>query len=203
MERDLPIVRSKWVDIYVGLFGPTLTYHTSGYDDDKARLVISLFLLKLYITLPWKHRTKSTYEFYATYGFYTSTEPDRFIFQWGDYYKTIYMPWNMICVKMRPVDIYGDVIDYPDTLKLNECPDIYLKHGCLCGYEFDYWVEKKILRPNIFKKLKCFDKEMYEVHVTFKGDLNGYKELKFTIPQNICVLEHINVHILSKLPQEW
>lgn len=203
MERDLPIVRSKWVDIYVGLFGPTLTYHTSGYDDDNARLVLSLILFKFYFTLPWYHKTKSNHDFYSEYGFYTATEPDRIIFRWGDFYKVLYMPWNMVCVKMRPVDIYGDVIDYPDTLNINECPDMYLRHDCLHGYEFDYWVGKKTLRPNGFKKLKWFEKDVYEVHVKFKGDLNGYKELRFTIPQNICVLEHISVHILSRLPQEW
>ena len=203
IQRDLPIIRSKWVDVYFGLFGPCLTYHTSGYDDDNARLVLSLILFKLYFTLPWTHKTKSTYEFYATYGFYTANEPDRFIWQWGNTYKRWIMPWTMVCVKMRPVDIYGDVIDYPDTLNINECPDMYLRHDCLHGYEFDYWVGQQTLRPKLFKKLKWFDKTVYEVHVEFKNNVNGHKTLRFTIPENICVLGHIEVHLLAHLPQEF
>lgn len=205
MERDLPIVRSKWVDIYVGLFGPTLTYHTSGYDDDNARLVLSLILFKFYFTLPWCHKTKARHDFYSEYGFYTATEPDRIVFRWGDFYKTLYMPWTMVCVKMRPVwyDVYGNVIDYPDTLNINENKELYLRHDCLHGYEFDYWVGQQTLRPKLFKKLKWFDKTVYEVHVEFKNTVNGHKSLRFTIPKNICVLNHIEVHLLAHLPQEF
>ena len=71
MNKDLPLFRCSWLEVYFGLFGPCLTYHTSGYDADNARLVISLIFCQLYIALPWKHTTKHDYDMYATYGFYS------------------------------------------------------------------------------------------------------------------------------------
>ena len=206
--RDLPIVRSKWVEIYVGLFGPALTYHTSGYDGGNARLVVSLILLEFYFTLPWCHKTNPRHEFYSEYGFYTATEPDRIILRWGDHYKGLYMPWNRVCVKMRPVDVDGNVIE-EDRVHDSEFVNSWcVRTDCLHGYEFDYWIAKNTMRPRVFKRCGLFDKDVYEVHVTFKSDLCGHKSLRFPIPNVIYKMDnlirnHIELHILSRVHPDY
>ena len=41
MNKDLPLFRCSWLEVYFGLFGPCLTYHTSGYDADMMREVVN------------------------------------------------------------------------------------------------------------------------------------------------------------------
>ena len=206
--RDLPIIRSKCVEIYVGLFGPALTYHTSGYDGGNARLVVSLILLEFYFTLPWCHKTNPRHEFYSEYGFYTATEPDRIVFRWGDFYKVLYMPWNRVCIRMRPVDMDGVVIGgdlLNDSDFVNDC---CVRKDCLHGYGFSYWVSKKTLRPNGLKRLGWFDKDIYGVFVEFDSSLNGTKSLRFPIPNDIykmdnLIRDHIELHILARVHPDY
>ena len=184
----------KWVDIEFGLFGPALSYHTSGLKEDNARFVLSLLLFTLYFTLPFRHKTESTNK-YSIYGVYSDTEPDRLVFQWGKRAWKWIMPWAWV----RTGRVLLDNNDQPMTEPLFD----FIRQDCLYGHEFMYHVTKFTYKPYGLKFTNWFSKEMYEVNVTFKMDINGYTGVTFSIPENICVLEHIGVHISKILDKPF
>lgn len=183
---DTPTIKCKWLEVYFGLFGPRFTYHTSGYDDENARLVISLLFCHLYITLPWCHKV-NTHDFYAVYGLYSAEEPDRFIWAWGDYYKMILMPWARIVTErmLYSVDDYpADLIRPDETLedikvKVDTYPYMYIWSATCYGREVDYFIIQVTSYPKMFRKLKWFGKTYYTVHVLFDKPFAGYSTMTF------------------------
>lgn len=203
-NKDTPLIKCKWLEIYFGLFGPCLTYHTSGYDDDNARLVISLIFCQLYIVLPWKHATKHDYDLYATYGFYSACEPDRLIFQWGNIYKMMVMPWVRVIVKRNLLDMHNDIVELQDYSyeaimnELNEVRCNYVRSTTGYGYECEYFVVRQITRPKLFQKVAWFDKISYEVNTTFNKAFYGSNGLSFTTNTNIAIPEQIELQMMMK-----
>lgn len=191
--KDLTVVNSKWIEMYFGLFGPCLTYHTSRYKDDTARLVLSLILIKMYFTLPWSHRT-DTYEKYGVYGFYTDGYPARIVFQWGNFCNVYIMPWEWVCVSSILLDKNGNLFgeDFDESCGI---------HGSLYGYEFDYYVTKNTYQRKFAKHFgNMCTMEMYGVNVTFDKEVNGCKKLNFLVPYKSLITDQIHLNILSTLP---
>ena len=128
------LFRNKSIEVHFGLFGPALSYHTNNYGS--AKFIISLILFKLYIDLPWSHKTKISGG-YASYGFCSCDDPDRIIFQWGNYYKVWRMPWikivcarylqwaNGACERLDKITATYDEID--ETVK--QSPEIFIQKG--------------------------------------------------------------------------
>ena len=197
MNTNVPILKFKWLEIYFGIFGPALTYHTNGYEDDNARLVISLIFIKLYITLPWKGFKDHTFEMYKEYGFYFTNEPvHQLVWRWGSTYKTICMPWAMVTHKITLLDknsqpgvvyLYADkYFDMRDAAMSD--PDKYHR---VYNDQFKYFVEEITLVPLVFRwlKLEWFKKIKYSVNVT----KDTYIFMGFTTDNNICLPEQINL----------
>lgn len=187
MERDVPILRNKWIELYFGLFGPCLTYHTNGCNDDNARLVISLIFMEIYITLPWKIRSKKRYDFYGVYGFYTASEPDRIIFCWDEKVRYFCMPWVV-----RIKDSW--YIDKNETTTSPK-PIMYTYSDKWHG-EFNYWIEHVTYRRVIWGNISLFDK--YEYRVTTDYKLNSGEYLNFYTNNRICIPEHIELHLIME-----
>jgi len=204
MNKDLPLFRCSWLEVYFGLFGPCLTYHTSGYDADNARLVISLIFCQLYIALPWKHNTKHNYDMYATYGFYSAAEPDRMIFQWGNTYKMLIMPWVRTVVRRNLLDINGDIVVLDDdsydsiSKEIDELPSNYIKSRHCYGHDCQYYIVRRITRAKIFKNLNWFDKIEYEFNVTFDKPFYGSTMLIFSSSTNLAEAEQIELQMMLK-----
>lgn len=204
MNKDLPLFRCSWLEVYFGLFGPCLTYHTSGYDADNARLVISLIFCQLYISLPWKHNTKHDYDLYATYGFYSAAEPDRMIFQWGNIHKMLIMPWVRTVVRRNLFDINGNIIVLDDdsydviSKEIDELPSNYIKSRHCYGYDCQYYIVRRITRPKIFKNLNWFDKISYEFNVTFDKPFHDSTVLIFSSNTNLAEAEQIELQMMLK-----
>ena len=195
MKHIKTLLRNTRLDIELGVFGPALSYHTSWFKHDNARLVISLIFIKLYLTLPWTHYS-TTYEQIGIYGFYSEQDPARIIFYWGDFVWRWIMPWEWMCTKRVLIDDSNNPL-YP-IINDDEISDVCIQHNCLYGYEFDFYITRNTYRPNCTKKWDWFEKQMYEVNVTFKNKLNGHKRLRFVTPQNILILDQIGLYILAE-----
>lgn len=203
MSKDIPVLNTKWLEIYFGLFGPAITYHTTGYDDDNARLVISLIIFKLYITLPWKGKQADPFEMYAEYGFYCTNEPvHQFVWRWGTYYKTIPMPWAMVTKSISLLDNTPEynvikTYSYKDSLGDLHSNVAANLDKCLCTYDnhFNYYVERIVLVPLICKWLNVewFKKIRYSVTL-MKG---SFCYMSFTTDIGICFPEQIDVQLAA------
>ena len=205
---DTPTIKNKWIEVYFGLFGPCLTYHTSGYNDDNARLVISLLICQIYFTLPWKHHTKKTNEYCNTYGFYAASEPARMLFIWGDCYKAVFMPWSKVIIERELLDVHNEpvfcgvfdeVVTYEDMMnEIKEIPSNYLNEAHGYGKDFRYFVAKIKTCPRIFRKRKWFSRTSYECYVDFEKDFNGYTNLVFNMTNNVCVDKQIELQLMMR-----
>ena len=196
MNRDLPIVKSKWFELYFGLFGPEISYHTNRWDNEKAVLVISLILCKMYITLPWEDSRRNHYDDYGEYGFYFTNEPVSLLrLCWGGKYKSYIMPWVRVTVdrycidddlkptllpSLSEVDINGTLI-YPQKPEF-ECDTM---HG-----NVKYSITRLDSSPNIFKKFKWFIKSKYLIEC--KMDKTSFTFLTSTIS---CIPQQIEFQI--------
>lgn len=207
MNTDLPILKSKWFELYFGLFGPQLTYHTNGYNDDNARIVISFIILKLYITCPWHDNRSTMYDLYGEYGFYFTNEPiPACVWRWGSTYKVFYMPWVRVTKELSlyntnlEVDIVEDFKnikfrDFHSTVIAN--PDKYLfkyqRHG-----EKYYYIEGNTSVPlwcNWINKL-WFKKKVYFVTVFTNESRTEY--FRFKTDTLICLPEQIDVQFAAR-----
>lgn len=206
---DTPTIKNKWIELYFGLFGPCLTYHTSGYDDDNARLVISLIFCQIYFTLPWKHhsRHESIHDLYATYGFYSASEPARMIFIWGAKHKMMLMPWSKVIVERELLNIHGnpvvctldDVATYDVMLEeVMALPSNYFHEAEGYGKNFKYFLARIKTCPRIFRKFKLFGKVSYETYVDLENDFNGYTKFMFNTNNNICVDKQIELQLMIR-----
>lgn len=192
MNKDLPILKSKWFELYLGLFGPEISYHTNRWDNEKAVLVISLVLCKMYITLPWEDSHRNHYDDYGEYGFYFTNEPVALLrLCWGGKYKSFIMPWVRVTVdryvlnkgfeaKKLPtlsgVDKNGTLI-YPEKPKL-ECDTRYGK--------VIYSITRLDSSPNIFSKFKWFIKRKYLIECEFnKSNFTFLTDSFLCMPQQI------------------
>ena len=203
---DTPTLKNKWIEVYFGLFGPCLTYHSSGYDDDNTRLVVSLIFCQIYLTLPWKHHSihENIHDLYATYGFYSASEPDRMIFIWGSKYKMLLMPWAKVIVERSLLDReggpvwLGDDVDTFDNIQaeVDEVPSHYI-HECT-NRDITYFIVKQVTRPRIFKNLNMFNKTSYEVHTHFAKAFNGYNSMVFNISQLMAVETQIELQKMMR-----
>lgn len=204
---DTPTVKNKWIEVYFGLFGPCLTYHTSGYDDDNARLVISLIFCQIYLSLPWKHhvRHENIHDLYATYGFYSASEPDRLLFVWGLKYKMLLMPWSKVVVERslldregRPVWL-GDDVDTFDNIEaeVEELPSHYL-HEFSCRFDITYFIVKQVTRPKLFRNTNLFSKTSYEIHTHFDKPFNGYSTMSFNTTQLSAIESQIELEMMMR-----
>lgn len=185
MEKDVPILKNKWIEVYFGLFGPYLTYHTNGYDDDNARFVISLFLLKLYITLPWKTRNKKKYDFYGVYGFYTASEPDRIIFCWDEKVRYFCMPWVFKVKESKYLGEESRLVDQPFAREHE-----HKFHGTIT-----YWIERNTVRRAIWGKINWFDKYEFIVYTNLHQKHTN-EMFHFKTKSNICIPEQIDLQLL-------
>ena len=201
---DTPTVKNKWVELYFGLFGPCFTYHTSGYNDDNARLVISLIFCEIYLTLPWKHITSKEYDMYPMYGFYYASEPARMIFIWGSKYKMLLMPWAKVIVERHLLDRegclvwLGDSVDTFDNIQaeVDELPSHYI-HECT-NRDITYFIVKQVTRPRIFKNLNMFNRTSYEVHTHFAKAFNGYNSMVFNTSQLVAIESQIELQKMMR-----
>lgn len=185
MKRDLPIFKNNWIELYFGLFGPCLTYHTNGYNDDNPRLVVSLIFMEIYITLPWKTKSKKRYDFYGVYGFYTASEPDRIIFCWDEKVKYFCMPW---VVKIKNSWYVNE-----DNTMISPKPieHVYSDkwHGVI-NYHIEYLTYRRVLWGNISR----FDRHEYRVTTDFK--LKNGEYLTFNTNNFVGIPGYIEVLLL-------
>ena len=192
MERNAPIIKNNWIEIYFGLFGPQFTYHTNGYGDN-ARLVISLIIFKFYFKLPWKTKSNDkgkyfgVYGHYTTgiYGFYTAQEPDRIIFSWGEQPRYFCMPWTLKVVKSEYIGEESKLVDRPYTRK----------HTNVFYGEIDYWVKRNTLRRVIWGKIEWFDRYEFIVYTNIKPT-DSNQTFTFSTDSNVCIPEQIDLQLL-------
>lgn len=206
---DIPTIKNKWIEVYFGLFGPCLTYHTNRYDDDNAHMVISLIFCQIYLTLPWKHNIKSNADigFNLTYGFYSSSEPDLMIFVWGMRSKVWFMPWSKVIIKRELLNVHGepvvctpdDAVTYESMLKeVMALPSNYFHEAHGYGMDFRYFVARIETCPRLFRRLKLFSKTSYEIYVYFEKDFNGYTNMLFNTETNIALPEQIELQLMMQ-----
>ena len=198
-------------ELHFGLFGPELSYHTSRYKEDGARLVISLILFKLYFTLPWNSNKPLAFNLpYATYGFYSDGDPDRIVFIWGHNYKVWLMPWTKVIVRRSMCRANGDVEYNTGIATVEECktaaehnPELYLstaKYTSDPSNEFTYYTTLIKLRPVIFKYLNWnwLTSERYEVYTSLKKSVSGYNKFMFNTDTEICLEHQIELQIMMR-----
>jgi hypothetical protein len=165
MNKDLPILKNKWFEVYFGLFGPEIIYSAVNYKDEHSVLIISLIFLKLYIKLPvcdYKQEYDSCHE----YGFYFTNEPvATLVLRWGNIYKSYVMPWVRVVVNRYM---------YNESMLESEIPPYIFNKNYEITYIERHWfklnfpndnIEYTITRlessPNIFSKFKWFLKSKY------------------------------------------
>lgn len=158
---------TKWIEF--GLFGPQITYYKNGYFRPKAQVVISLIILKLYITLRWKHVEVGNEK---VYGFYFTNDPARLMLIWGNYHKNLVMPWSRVVTHR----------EFIAEINLNE---------------YTYKITKLTSSPKCFKRLKRFNKKSYEINVKLNKPRNGYLQLSFITDTMIGIQEQINVQLAA------
>ena len=199
--------RGKRFEFEIGLFGPELKYYTCYQNDDyKGRFVISFILNKLYIGIGSGENNTNKL---SAYGFHSASDPDRIIWQWDDYYKALFMPWNRAVVKRSLVDIDNQVIEVPiedvitiDTavLCMNGTPEKYVRHYKGFGYDTDYYVTHIITCPAIFKTLNLhwFDKQSFEVITHIKHDDKYTDVVTFNTNYNIALEAQIDLQLMIR-----
>ena len=145
----------------------------------------------------------------SAYGFHSASDPDRIIWQWGDYYKALFMPWNRVVVKRSLVDIDDNVIEVPiedvitiDTavLCMNGTPEKYVRHYNGFGYDTDYYVTHIITCPALFKTLNLhwFDKQSFEVITHIKHDDKYTDVVTFNTNYNIALEAQIDLQLMIR-----
>ena len=199
--------RGKRFEFEIGLFGPELKYYTCYQNDDyKGRFVISLILIKLYIGIGSGENNTNKL---SVYGFHSASDPDRIIWQWDDYYKAFFMPWNRVVVKRSLVDIDDNVIEVPiddvitiDTavLCMNGTPEKYVRHYKGFGYDTDYYITHIITCPALFKTLNLhwFDKQSFEVITYIKHDDKYTDVVTFNTNYNIALESQIDLQLMIR-----
>jgi hypothetical protein len=199
--------RGKRFEFEIGLFGPELKYYTCHIGDEySGRLVISLFLIKLYIGLGNGENNKSPL---TAYGFHSVSNPDRIIWQWHNYYKAIFMPWNRVVIKRSLVDIDNRIIEasIEDATTIIEAvaymkraPEKYVRHCEGFGYEGDYYVTHIITCPALFKMLNLhwFDKQSFEVITHVKHDDKYTDIVTFNTDYNIALESQIDLQLMIR-----
>ena len=205
----MKLIRTKKFEMDLGLFGPELTYHTNDYPGDNARLVISLILFKLYITLPWNSKAKS-FTPYTSYGVYSESDPDRLVFIWGNKVKALYMPWVRVLVSRTLLDVdnnpvsiekYGQIPTYNELtveIKFDSKNLNTIRSTKGYGYECEYYVTDEETRPLLFKWCKLFSKHSYSVVVWFNPEYNKCTGFTFNTEKNIALDSQINLQIMMR-----
>jgi hypothetical protein len=199
--------RGKRFEFEIGLFGPELKYYTCYQNDDyKGRFVISLILIKLYIGIGSGENNTNKL---SAFGFHSASDPDRIVWQWGDYYKALFMPWNRVVVKRSLVDIDDNVIEVPiddvvtiDTAVayMKRTPEKYVRHYKGFGYDADYYVTHIITCPALFKTLNLhwFDKQSFEVITHIKHDDKYTDVVTFNTNYNIALEAQIDLQLMIR-----
>lgn len=199
--------RGKRFEFEIGIFGPELKYYTCHQNDDyKGRLVLSFILIKLYIGIG--SGENNTNKLYA-YGFHSAPDPDRIVWQWGDYYKALFMPWNRVVVKRSLVDIDDNVIEVPidevitidsAVVYMKRTPEKYVRHCKGFGYDTDYYVTHIITCPALFKTLNLhwFDKQSFEVITHIKHDDKYTDVVTFNTNYNIALESQIDLQLMIR-----
>jgi hypothetical protein len=199
--------RGKRFEFEIGLFGPELKYYTCYQNDDyKGRFVISLILIKLYIGIGSGENNANKL---SAYGFHSASDPDRIVWQWGDYYKAIFMPWNRVVVKRSLVDIDDNVIEVPidevvtidnAVLYMKHTPEKYVRHYKGFGYDTDYYITHIITCPALFKMLNLhwFDKQSFEVITHIKHDDKYTDVVTFNTNYNIALEAQIDLQLMIR-----
>lgn len=201
-------MKNKWIDF--GWFGPCLTVNTNNDPEEPNRLVISLLICKLYIAIP---KLKKTYKKpipveYKVYGLDSGSDPDRLVWMWGDYHRVFRMPWTRVIVSRFVCDNENLIItDY--SMTFDECkklalekPSIYMKQNSYTNngqYNYEYFVNRIMLRPLIFKNCdwKWCTKESFEVYVKLEKSFHGINELKFNTDVDILIEQQINLQLMT------
>lgn len=203
-------MKNKWIDF--GWFGPCLTFNTNNASEEPNRLVISLFICKLYITIP---KIKKTYKKpvcidYKVYGLDSGSDPDRLVWMWGDYHRVIRMPWAPVIVSRCLCNNWDDKIDDNVLISYEDCkkaatdnPNRYMQHGTYFimgaqSYDYDYFVTCIKVRPLIFKNRnwKWCTKESFEIYAKLEKSFHGINELKFNTDVDILIGQQINLHLM-------
>ena len=198
------LFNNKSIEVHFGLFGPALSYHTNNYYG--AKFIISLILFKLYIDLPWEHKTKISGG-YAAYGFCCCDDPDRMIFQWGNYYKVWYMPWvKVVCARYlqyvnggyeRLQHIIAGYDEVEEVVK--QSPERFVRKGNSCAAgSYTYYVMPVEIRRRMFLwcDWKLFTTKAYEVKVMFDKSYNGLETLLFDTETDICMEQQVELQII-------
>lgn len=200
-------MKNKWIDF--GWFGPCLTFNKNNDPEEPNRLVISLFICKLYITIPklQKSYKKPVGIDYKVYGLDSGSDPDRLVWMWGDYHRVIRMPWTNVIVNREICDnenlvVVGGLMTFDECKKLAlEKPSIYMKQYSYTNigqHNYEYFVNRIMLRPLIFKNRdwKWCTKESFEVYVKLEKSFHGINELKFNTDVDILIGQQINLHLM-------
>ena len=203
-------MKNKWIDF--GWFGPCLTFNTNNDPEEPNRLVVSLFICKLYITIPKRKKTykKPVPVEYKVYGLDSGSDPDRLVWMWGDYHRVVRMPWTPVIVSRSLCNNWDNNIDndilmsYEDCKKtVNDNPNRYMKQGTYFmsgqAYDYDYFITCIKLRPLIFKNRnwKWCTKSSYEVHTNLEKQFHGINELKFNTDVDILIGQQINLQLMT------
>lgn len=205
-------MKNKWIDF--GWFGPCLTFNTNNDPEEPNRLVVSLFICKLYITIP---KIKKIYKKpipveYKVYGLDSGSDPDRLVWMWNNYHRVFRMPWTSVIVSRclsSNWDSYG-YIDNDILMSYEDCkkaaadnPNRYMNHGTYFmsaqSYDYDYFVTCIKVRPLIFKNRnwKWCTKISYEVHTNLEKQFHGINELKFNTDVEILMPGQINLQLMT------
>lgn len=201
-------MKNKWIDF--GWFGPCLTVNTNNDSEEPNRLVISLFICKLYIAIP---KLKKTYKKpvcidYNVYGLDSGGDPDRLVWMWGDYHRVFRMPWTRVIVSRDLCDnenmvIVDGLMTFDECKKLAlEKPLIYMKRYSYTNigqYNYEYFVNRIMLRPLIFKNYdwRWCTKKSFEVYVKLEKSFHGINELKFNTDVDILIGQQINLQLMT------
>ena len=202
-NRDLPLIKSNWIEVYFGLFGPELMYYTNNWKNDYSSLVISIILFKFYIKLPWQGKYNNKYTAYNQFGFYFTNEPvDLLRIIKGDVYITYTMPWVRVVIDRYYINKYDNVsIEYTKVqqlLKPDKNYELVYPEKTIFNCEtvkgpVKYSITKLDSYPLIFSKLKLFLKSKYLIEAK-------YNELQFTFLTDkiICIPEQIELQLLAR-----
>lgn len=202
--------KCNWVDF--GWFGPCLTFNTNNDPEEPNRLVVSLFICKLYITIP---KRKNTYKKpvpveYKVYGLDSGSDPDRLVWLWNNYHRVFRMPWTPVIVSRCLCSNWDDNVDNDILMSYEDCkkaaadnPNRYMRQGTYFmsaqAYDYDYFVTYINVRPLIFKNRnwKWCTKSSYEVHTNLEKQFHGINEIKFNTDVDILIPGQINLQLMT------
>jgi hypothetical protein len=203
--------KCNWIDF--GWFGPCLTFNKNNDPEEPNRLVISLFICKLYITIPklQKSYKKLVCIDYKVYGLDSGSDPDRLVWMWGDYHRVFRMPWTPVIVSRCLCNNWDNKIDNDILMSYEDCkkaatdnPNRYMQHGTYfmstqAYVDYDYFITCIKVRPLIFKdrNWKWCTKSSYEVHTNLEKQFNGINELKFNTDVDILIGQQINLQLMT------